>query len=120
MMHKRIKQLAEYSGFVMWDDGTDRIDWASDYDGAFAQFTENLIRDVVDMQKNGTNVLKYFGMKKTKMANLNTTFDKDTELELHRMAREQGITLDKLVEHVLTDEIIKQRKQEADDAAYDC
>jgi len=116
MMHKRIKQLAEYSGFVMWDDSTDRIDWASDYDDAFTQFTENLIRDVVDMQKNGTNVLKYFGMKKTKMSNLDATFDKETELELHRMAREQGITLDKLIEHVLVDEIIKQRKQEADDA----
>jgi hypothetical protein len=55
-------------------------------------------------------------MKKTKMSNLDATFDKDCELELHRMAREQGITLDKLIEHVLIDEIIKQRKQEADDA----
>jgi hypothetical protein len=115
-MNKRIKQLAEYSGFVFWDDGTDRIDWSSDYDDAFAQFTENLIRDVVDMQKNGTNVLKYFGMKKTKMSNLDVTFDKETELELHRMAREQGITLDKLIEHTLTDEIIKQRKRETNNA----
>jgi hypothetical protein len=109
-MHKRIKQLAEYSGFVFWDDGTDRIDWASNYDEDFERFVELLVRDVVDMQKNGTNVLKYFGMKKTKMCNLDATFDKDTELEIHRMAREQGITIDKLIEHVLTDEIIKQRK----------
>jgi hypothetical protein len=113
-MHKRIKQLAEYSGFVFWDDGTDRIDWASNYDEDFERFVELLIRDVVDMQKNGTNVLKYFGMKKTKMSNLDVTFDKDTELELHRMAREQGITLDKLIEHTLTDEIIKQRKLDGD------
>jgi serine/threonine-protein kinase RIO1 len=109
-MHKRIKQLAEYSGFVFWDDGTDRIDWSSNYDEDFERFVELLVRDVVDMQKNGTNVLKYFGMKKTKMSNLDATFDKDTELEIHRMAREQGITIDKLIEHVLTDEIIKQRK----------
>jgi hypothetical protein len=31
------------------------------------------------------------------------------------MAREQGITLDKLIEHALTEHIIKQRKQEAND-----
>jgi hypothetical protein len=115
-MHKRIKQLAEFSGFVTWDDGTDRIDWASDYDDAFAKFTESLIRDVVDMQKNGTNVLKFFDMKKTKMANLDVTFDKDAELELHRMARAQGITLDKLIEHTLVEYIVQQKKVDSDGA----
>jgi serine/threonine-protein kinase RIO1 len=109
-MHKRIKQLAEFSGFVMWDDGTDRIDWASEYDKEFEKFVDFLIRDVVDMQKNGTNVLKFFDMKKTEMANLDVTFDKDSELELHRMARERGITLDKLIEHTLVDYIIQQNK----------
>lgn len=118
-MHERIKQLAEYSGFVFWDDKLDTcdIDWSSEYDEAFAKYTEHLIRDVVDMQKSGTNVLKFFGLKKTKMSHIDLDFkDKDIELALHRLAREQGITIDKVVEHALCDLIVRQNREHSDDA----
>lgn len=109
-MNKRIKELAKYSGFVFWDDGTDRIDWASEYDKEFETFCEHLVREVVDMQKHGTNAIKFFGMKKQKWSTMEVDFkDPELELQLHRMARDQGITLDKLVEHILTEQINRER-----------
>jgi hypothetical protein len=108
-MHKRIKELAKYSGFVFWEDD-ESIDWSSNYDKEFETFCEHLVREVVDMQKHGTNAVKFFGMKKQKWSNMEVEFkDPELELQLHRMAREQGITLDKLVEHVLTEQINRER-----------
>lgn len=116
MMNKNIIDLAEQSGFSFWGDEHwnpgDVIDWSSCYDAEFVKYSESLIRKVLYLQKNGTDVLSHFDVKDNETKETVEIELSDSELlRLMRMAHEQDITFNQLVERGLT-EAIKSRTLE--------
>jgi hypothetical protein len=102
-MNKNIIDLAEQAGFEFWGDEHwnpgDTIDWSSRYDNQFVNYSESLIREVLLLQQNGTDVLSHFGLADS--VNKETVEIELTDQELltlMRMAHEQDITFNKLVE----------------------
>ena len=102
-MNKNIIDLAEQAGFDFWGDEHwnpgDTIDWSSRYDNQFAKYSESLIREVLLLQQNGTDVLSHFCL--ANIVNKETVEIELTDQELltlMRMAHEQDITFNKLVE----------------------
>lgn len=51
-MNKRIRELAEQAGFVLWADEEwnpgETIDWASNYDNAIVKYTELIAQECLD------------------------------------------------------------------------
>lgn len=54
-MNEKVKKLAEKAGFVFWDDEDynpgEFIDWASNYDREFIDYTDILVKDVFEQIK---------------------------------------------------------------------
>jgi hypothetical protein len=109
-MNKNIIDLAEQAGFDFWGDEHwnpgDTIDWSSRYDNQFVNYSESLIREVLLLQQNGTNVLSHFGLADSVSKETVEIELTDQEfLTLMRMAHEQDITFNKLVEKVILETI---------------
>lgn len=108
MMNKNIIDLAEQSGFSFWGDEHwnpgDAIDWSSRYDAEFVKYSESLIREVLLLQENGTDVLSHFGIENNKTKETVEIELSDSELlTLMRMAHEQDITFNQLVERSIVE-----------------
>jgi hypothetical protein len=68
-MNKRIKELAEQAGFVLWQDESwnpgDVIDWSCRYDDEFKKFAELIVRECLNQCYNrGMNDELYAGQLK--------------------------------------------------------
>ena len=54
-MNKRIKELAEQAGFMLWGKETwnpgDVVDWSARYDEELEKFAELIIRECVEVVK---------------------------------------------------------------------
>ena len=102
-MNKNIIDLAQQAGFALWGDEHwspgDTIDWSSHYDNEFAKYSESLIREVLLLQQNGTDVLSHFGLADSASKETVEIELTDKELlTLMKLAHEQDITFNKLVE----------------------
>ena len=75
MMNKRIKELAEEAGFVMWADEEwnpgDVIDWSNSYDKELQQLIKLVVQEcgqIADSSRQGATfpsvlMKKYFGIE---------------------------------------------------------
>ena len=78
-MNKRIKELAERAGFVLWGDESwnpgDVIDWSSRYDDELLKFAELMVkecgvalspmlRDMVSRDQAYELIKQHFGVEK--------------------------------------------------------
>ena len=102
-MNKNIIDLAEQSGFPLWKDEHwnpgDVIDWSSRYDNEFVKYSKSLIREVLLLQESGTDVLSHFGLADSVSKETVEIELSDSELlSLMKMAHEQDITFNQLVE----------------------
>ena len=102
-MNKNIIDLAQQAGFQLWGDEHwnmgDVIDWSSRYDNEFVNYSKSLIREVLLLQESGTDVLSHFGLADSVSKETVEIELPDQELlALMRMAHEQNITFNQLVE----------------------
>jgi hypothetical protein len=103
-VNKNIIDLAQQAGFALWGDEHwspgDTIDWSSHYDNEFTKYSESLIREVLLLQQNGTDVLSHFGLADSASKETVEIELTDQELlALMKLAHEQDITFNKLVEN---------------------
>ena len=102
-MNKNIIDLASQSGFSVWENEHwnpgDVIDWSSRYDKEFVNYSEFLIKEVLLLQESGTDVLSHFGLADSVSKGTVEIELSDSELlSLMKMAHEQDITFNQLVE----------------------
>ncbi len=56
-MNKRIKELVEEAGFILWGNeewgpGEGHVDWSCDYKDELAKYTELIVRECAEQVKN--------------------------------------------------------------------
>jgi hypothetical protein len=105
-MNERIKELAARAGFVLWDDEEwnpgDVVDWASRYDNELVKYTQLLVNEVLRLQAEGTDVANYYGVNPAPaMEGIELDFSDEELLQYMKLAHEQDITFNKLVENAL-------------------
>jgi len=113
-MNKNIIDLAEQAGFTFWEDEHwnlgDVIDWSSRYDNQFVKYSESLIREVLLLQESGTDVLSHFGLADSvSKETVEIELPEQELLALMRMAHEQNITFNQLVEKSIINFIASEK-----------
>jgi len=113
-MNKNIIDLAEQAGFDLWKDEHwnpgDVIDWSSRYDKEFVNYSEFLIQQVLLLQESGADALSHFGLADSVNKETVEIELPDQELlALMRMAHEQNITFNQLVEKSIINFIASEK-----------
>ena len=113
-MNKNIIDLAQQAGFAFWEDEHwnpgDVIDWSSRYDNEFVNYSKSLIREVLLLQESDTDVLSHFGLADSVNKETVEIELPDQELlALMRMAHEQNITFNQLVEKSIINFIASEK-----------
>ena len=116
-MNENIRRLAQQAGFMFWDDEPHRplgsdIDWAAQYDQEFDAYTRALIREVVSLERSGTNVLEHFGIETSGREIVEVDFSDQELLTYAKIAHDRDITLNKLIEQALVDFILDHEKEQ--------
>jgi len=104
-MNENIVALAERSGFCFWGDEAhnpgDVIDWACRYDDEFVAYTAALVREVLQLQAPGTDVLAHNGIEPTSKESLDINLSDEDFIGLAKLAHERDVTINKVVEDAL-------------------
>ena len=105
-MNDNIKELAKRAGFVLWGNESwnpgDVIDRSSRYDNEFIKYTQLLVNEVLRLQREGTDVAKYFGTEPAQeMESIEVDFSDEELLKYMKLAHDMDITFNKFVEDAL-------------------
>jgi hypothetical protein len=114
MMNEKLMRLAKQADFCFWDDehygpGPGNIDWGPSYDKELVQFAHLLIREVLDLSAAGTDVLAYHGIEPTARVDLMIDLEDDLLMFAYEEAHRRDITMNKLVEQILVEEINRRK-----------
>ena len=125
-MNENLKNLAKRAGFALWDNEEwnpgDVIDWASRYDKQFVEYTRLLVKEVLELQAAGTDVLAHFGITETAgKESIEVDFDDEELLTYMKIAHERDITFNKFIELALRKAIeehdLKEKNNESPEAS---
>lgn len=105
-MNENVKELAKRAGFVLWDNEPhnpgDVVDWSSRYDEELVKYTQLLVNEVLRLQREGTDVVNYYGTEPAPaMESIEVDFSDEELLQYMKLAHEQDITFNKFVEIAL-------------------
>ena len=117
-MNKKIQQLAEQAGFMLWQDEAhnpgDVIDWAARYDDELVKYTELVVRECIaqcDTVNSQNYIAEHFevnieGLSSVKKETIDLEFSDEELLKYMKMAHELDITFNQFVERALKEAIL--------------
>ena len=119
-MNENVKSLVKRAGFVLWGNEShnpgDVVDWGSRYDKELVEYTHLLVKEVLELNAAGTDVLTYFGITaKDSKESIEVEFDNAEMLQYMILAHERDITFNKFVEQALRTAIEELDLEQASD-----
>ena len=105
-MNENVKNLVKRAGFILWANESwnpgDVVDWGSRYDKELVEYTKLLVNEVLRLQREGTDVVNYYDVEPAPaMESIDVDFSDEELLQYMKLAHEQDITFNKLVENAL-------------------
>jgi hypothetical protein len=123
-MNENVKNLVKRAGFALWDNEEwnpgDVVDWSCRYDNELVEYTQLLVREVLELQKGGTDVPAYFGITESDgKESIEVEFSDEEVLQYTKLAHERDITFNKLIELALRKAIEEHDLRDKSDESGD-